>query len=247
VREPFDVVRSGYDQIGTRYRDWSAAGEVRLRWLGYLLDALPAGGVVVDLGCGPGEPVTRRLAERHRVLGVDASAEQLRLARSAAPTALLVQADMARFSLRAESVDAVASFYALGHVPAGQHAPLFAAIARWLRPGGLLLTSTPVGAGDGIDPDWLGVPMFFDGIGEAATRRAVTDAGLRMEEFEVVDEDEGDGHVVTFLWVVARKPVEPPQHVVSDHAHPAGSAVTSGVRDANRGGRSGNPTRGGVR
>jgi cyclopropane fatty-acyl-phospholipid synthase-like methyltransferase len=206
VHEPFDVVRSGYDRIGTRYRDWSSAGRVRLRWLRYVLDALPPGGLVVDLGCGAGEPVTRRLAERHRVLGVDASAEQLRLARSAASTALLVQADMTRFSLRPDSVDAVTSFYALGHVPAERHAPLFAAIARWLRPGGLLVTSTPVEAGDGTDADWLGVAMFFGGIGQDATRRAVTDAGLRLEEFEVVDEDEGEGRVVPFLWVVARKP-----------------------------------------
>jgi cyclopropane fatty-acyl-phospholipid synthase-like methyltransferase len=171
-----------------------------------LLEELRPGAVVVDLGCGAGEPATRLLAESHRVIGMDASLEQLRLARSAAPTALLVQADITQLSVRPGSVDAVASFYALGHVPSERHAPLFGAIARWLRPGGLLLTNAPVEAGNATDPDWLGVPMFFGGIGTEATRRAVTGSGLHLERFEVVEEDEGDGRVVPFLWLLARQP-----------------------------------------
>lgn len=206
MRGPFDVVRSGYDDIGERYRDWSAGSEVRRRWLDFVLAELPPGALVVDLGCGPGEPATRRLAERCRVIAVDGSAVQLGLARAAAPSAWLVQADMTRFGLRPGSVDAVASFYALGHVPAEQHAALFGSIGRWLRPGGLLVTSAPVGAGNTMDPSWLDVPMFFGGIGETGTQQAIADAGLDLLLLETVEEDEGGGHLVPFLWLMARKP-----------------------------------------
>jgi SAM-dependent methyltransferase len=206
MNDAFDTVRRGYDRIGAVYRERSRDGAVRLHWLRRLLDELDDDGLVLDLGCGPGEPATRLLAERHRVIGVDASETQLRLAGQAAPTALLVQADMTRMSIRPESLDAVASFYALGHVPADRHRALLASIARWLRPGGLLLTSTPLGAGDGHDPSWLGVPMFFGGIGEDATREAVADAGLAIDAWEVVAEDEGDEHIVQFAWLLARKP-----------------------------------------
>lgn len=201
----FEVVRRGYDAIGPRYRDWSHLSPVRLHWVGLLLDQLSAGSLVVELGCGAGEPATRLLSQQHRVLGVDASLVQLRLARQSAPTALLVQADLAHLSLRPGSVDAVASFYALGHVPAEDHAPLLMRIAEWLRPGGLLLTNVPVGEGDGQVHDWLGVPMFFAGIGEAKTSEALDGAGLTVEDWRVVPEDEGDGHVVRFLWLLARK------------------------------------------
>jgi cyclopropane fatty-acyl-phospholipid synthase-like methyltransferase len=204
--DPFEVVRSGYDRIGDRYRDWSHASPVRLHWVQRLLDELAPGSRVVDLGCGPGEPATRLLAEQHRVCGVDGSAVQLRLAQRAAPTAQFVRADMTRFRLRPGSVDAVASFYALGHIPSDQHSPLLAAISEWLRPGGMLLTSAPLTPGDDTDGDWLGVPMFFGGIGQDATRRAVDDAGLVVETWEVVEEDEGDGRSVEFLWLIARKP-----------------------------------------
>jgi SAM-dependent methyltransferase len=201
-----DVVASGYDAIGPRYRDWSAASPVRLRFVDEVMRRLPPSSRVVDLGCGPGEPATRILAERHDVVGVDLSRGQLELARASAPTAALVQADIAALALHPASVDAVVSFYALGHLPTDSHAPLFTAISSWLRPGGLLLPSAPLLAGEGTDPSWLGVPMFFGGIGEEATVAAVAAAGLDLEEAVRVAEDEGGGRVVEFLWVRAVKP-----------------------------------------
>ncbi|MDQ1585153.1 MAG: hypothetical protein QOH80_518, partial [Actinomycetota bacterium] len=47
---------------------------------------------------------------------------------------MLVQADLGELGLRPASVDAVVSFYTLGHLPAAVHAPLFAAVTGWLRP-----------------------------------------------------------------------------------------------------------------
>src|SRR4051794_3926944 len=167
VDDASGTVRAGYDLIGPRYRDWSRHSPVRLHWVGRLLDQLTPNSLVLDLGCGPGEPATRLLTERHRVIGVDASYEQLRLAKHAAPPPPSAPPHLPRPAVAAGSLDAVASFYALGHVPSDRHAALMHAISTWLRPGGLLLTSAPLSPGDGHEPDWLGVPMFFGGIGEA--------------------------------------------------------------------------------
>lgn len=205
MTDAFSVVRAGYDAIGGRYREWSHQSPVRLYCVEQLLTRLQPGSLVLGLGCGSGEPATRLLAEHHRVVGVDASAAQLRLAKQAAPEALLVQADMTRLALRPDSVDAVASFYALGHVPAERHGALLASIALWLRPGGLLLTSAPLDAGNSRDDNWLGVPMFFSGIGETETRAALENAGMTVLHWQVVPEDEGDGHTVKFLWLVAER------------------------------------------
>lgn len=208
--DPQGVVRAGYDAIGDRYHAWSHASPVRLGYVGAVLSRLAPGSVVVDLGCGPGDPATRLLSEAgHRVLGVDISAGQLGLARRLAPRAGLVQADLTDLSLRPGSVDAVVSFFALGHLPAVEHAPLLARVARWLRPGGLLLTSAPMTPGEGTDDDWLGVPMFFGGIGVEATLAALRDAGLVVGSADVVGEDEGEGRVVEFLWVTATRPGGP--------------------------------------
>jgi SAM-dependent methyltransferase len=208
VTDEFTIVRAGYDAIAGRYRDASHANPVRLYWIDRLLAMLSPGSVVVDLGCGPGDPATRLIAERHHVIGVDGSAEQLALAQTVAPTALLVQADMTRFALRPDSVDAVASFYALGHVPSRLHGTLLASVSSWLRPGGVLVASAPVTVGDDSTPAWLGTPMFFGGIGEAATREALEAAGLSIKSIDVVEENETDDKGVRFMWIVATKNVE---------------------------------------
>jgi SAM-dependent methyltransferase len=200
------LVRAGYDRIGEGYHEWSHASPVRLGLVQEVLDRVPRGSSVLDLGCGPGDPVTRLLSERHLVLGVDLSMGQLRLARRHAPDASLVQADLTDVAFAPGSVDAVVSFYALGHLPAREHAPLLARIATWLRPGGLLLTSAPLHPGDGVEDGWLGVPMFFGGIGVEATLDAVTGAGLDVESAREIPEDEGEGRVVAFLWVTATRP-----------------------------------------
>ena len=200
-----DVVAAGYDELGPRYRELFCGGPIRIAYVRRVQQRLAPGSIVVDLGCGPGDPATRMLAADHHVLGVDLSAGQLRLAASAAPTALLVRADVTELALRPGSVDAVVSFYALGHLPPATHAPLFAAIAGWLRPGGLLVTSAPRIPGDEVEADWIGVPMYFGGIGDDATRAAVIAAGLTLESSEVAPENE-TGQTAYFHWITATKP-----------------------------------------
>ena len=205
VRRSGRLVADGYNQMAERYRAWTMDSPVRLRFLSELLQRLPPNSRVVELGCGAGEPVTRRLSEVHDVVGFDISTEQIRLARQAAPRARLVAADITDVDLPTASADAVVAFYLLGHLPPQAHQPLLAKAVSWLRPGGLLLMSFPVHAGDGVEEDWLGVPMYFGGVGRDATLAALTDAGLAIERTEVVEEDE-DGVAVPFAWVLGTTP-----------------------------------------
>jgi cyclopropane fatty-acyl-phospholipid synthase-like methyltransferase len=205
VSDASRVVADGYDAIAARYLAWSSNAPVRLRYLELLLELLPQSADVLELGCGAGEPVTRRLAERHRVMAVDVSAAQLELAAQNAPGAQLILADMADVSFAPGSFDAVASFYALTHVPRERHADLIARIVSWLRPRGLVVLT--MGSSDNpgaIDPDWLGTPMYFSHF-DAPTNRALAQrSGVRLISAEVVDEAERDPGA-RFLWVVGRR------------------------------------------
>jgi cyclopropane fatty-acyl-phospholipid synthase-like methyltransferase len=201
-----DIVRRGYNAIAERYRDWSSqGGQIRQRFLQEALVRLTAGSRVLDLGCGSGQPVAEALARDHYVLGIDLSPRQVELAQQAVPHACFEVADLVTFEADPASFDAVVSFYVLGHIPSHLHRDVYARIAGWLKPGGSLLTSAPVTSGDEVTPDWLGVPMYFGGIGEQATRQAVQAAGLEIELAEVVLEGE-DEPGVSFLWLIARKP-----------------------------------------
>jgi cyclopropane fatty-acyl-phospholipid synthase-like methyltransferase len=205
VSDASRVVADGYDAIAARYLAWSSNAPVRLRYLELLLELLPQSADVLELGCGAGEPVTRRLAERHRVMAVDVSAAQLELAAQNAPGAQLILADMADVSFAPGSFDAVASFYALTHVPRERHADLIARIVSWLRPRGLVVLT--MGSSDNpgaIDPDWLGTPMYFSHFDAPTNRALVQRSGVRLISAEVVDEAERDPGA-RFLWVVGRR------------------------------------------
>ena len=203
--EPSEVVASGYDAVAERYAALEETEWPRARWLRDLLDRLPAGSAVLDLGCGNGVPAAAEvLARCHAYLGVDVSRRQIELARAATPAATFVAADMTELDLP-DAFDAVTCFYALGHVRRARHPELLARIGTWLRPGGLLLLSEEDADRPDLVADWLGAPMFFSAYDGQTNRRLVEDAGLRLLSADEITEDE-DGVPVTFLWVVARKP-----------------------------------------
>lgn len=204
VLEPIRIVADGYAAIAERYLAWSSTAPVRLRYLERLLDLLPATSDVLELGCGAGEPVTRRLAERHRLVAVDVSPRQLELAARSAPQAHLMLADMLDLAFAPDSFDAVVAFYSLTHVPRAHHADLLARIEAWVRPGGVVLLT--MGASDNpgsVDDDWLGAPMFFSHFDSATNRALVQRSGIRILSAELVDEDSRDAGA-RFLWVIGR-------------------------------------------
>jgi len=208
--DPKRVVADGYDAIARRYMEWSDLdpSPERMRQLARLLDLLPGGARVLELGCGAGVPVTRALARRCQVVGVDISAAQIALARENVPDAMFVQSDMSALDVPPCSFDAVVGFYALIHVPRAEHAALLARIHSWLRPGGLFFAT--MGAGDtpgAVDPDWLGAPMYWSHFDAGTNRALVRQAGFAMQSADIVAEDE-DGKPVQFLWVAARRAAE---------------------------------------
>jgi ubiquinone/menaquinone biosynthesis C-methylase UbiE len=210
ANDPRGIVAAGYDAIAERYYAWSDArpSATRLRWLAVALERIPPGTDVLDLGCGAGVPMTRALAADRRVMGVDISARQIELARAAVPEATFIHADMTALDIRAASLDAVVAFYSLTHVPRLDLPDLLASVRRWLRPGGVLIASMGAqDSPDSVEPDWLGVPMFFSHHGVKKNRAIVRRAGFDLEE-AVVETEPEDRHDALFLWVIARRPAE---------------------------------------
>jgi SAM-dependent methyltransferase len=206
ARDPKEIVARGYDAIALRYAEW--AGSVRsptLEWLRDLDSRLQTGCDVLDLGCGRGVPATRELARRHRVTGVDLSAVQIELARHHVPEASFVHGDAADLDVAAASVDAVVALYLFGHIPLDEQPELITRIGSWLRPGGFFLATVGAGdAGESVDSDWLGVPMFFASLESDRYVSLLRDSRLEPVRDEVVRQHEPGHGDVAFRWLLAQ-------------------------------------------
>jgi SAM-dependent methyltransferase len=206
AREPKEIVARGYDAIALRYAEW--AGQIQSPALGWVrdLDArLADESDVLELGCGRGVPVTRELARRHRVTGVDISAVQVELARHHVPEASFVHADASELVVAEGSLDAVVALFFFGHLPCDEQRDLISRIGLWLRPSGHLLATFGVGdRGEEVDEDWLGAPMFFASLGGEAYPPLVRGARLEIVRDEVVAQHEPDHGDVAFRWLLAQ-------------------------------------------
>lgn len=206
AREPKEIVARGYDAIALRYAEW--AGQIdspAMAWVRELDAQLDDGADVLELGCGRGVPATRDLARRHRVTGVDISAVQVELARHHVPEASFVHSDVMELEIAPGSFDAVVALFVFGHIPVEEQGGLVARISLWLREGGFFLGTFATGeAGQDVDDDWLGVPMFFASLGGEAYAPLLRDAGLEPLRDEVVVQSEPGHGDVSFRWFLAR-------------------------------------------
>jgi SAM-dependent methyltransferase len=208
MRDPKEIIRRGYDSMADRFAEWREGieGSPEDEWLRDLLERLPDTPDVLELGCGQG--VTARLFAdaRHRYVGVDISGEQLRRARAVVPDGEFRQADIAEIDFDSESFDAVTSLYVFNHLPRAELPGLLQRIGLWLRPNGYLLATFGRSGSEGVQEEWLGVPMFFASFTDEETLGLVRLAGLRIERAELVSIVEPGEGQAAFLWILARKP-----------------------------------------
>ena len=197
-----ELVRSGYDELSTRYRaDDAAAGQYG-PWVERLHSLLPAGARVLDAGCGCGVPVARDLvAAGHHVTGVDVSAVQIDRARRLVPAAEFIRADLTTLDFPAGSFDAVVALYSIIHVPLEAQPALLASFARWLVPGGVLLMTAGSREWTGTEAGWLGgsATMWWSHADAATYREWLGSTGLRVEDESFVAEGDG-GH--SLFWAL---------------------------------------------
>ena len=200
------VVARGYDALGESYPAWvtSFPDPGRHRMLEEFSARLAPGARVLDLGCGPGVPTTRALADRFAVTGVDFSGTQLEAARRNVPEATFVLGDLMLVDFAPGSFEGVTAFYSIIHLPREEHAPLFDRVSRWLVPGGLFLATLGGTDDPGWHGDWLGQPMFFSGYEANVNRELVTAANFDLLIDDVVETPEPEGPA-SFLWVLAQR------------------------------------------
>ncbi len=173
------LVRASYDRLASAYAE-SRVGETHpeLEWL---LTRLDDGSSVLDIGCGGGVPVTRSLAKRFAVTGVDVSREMLRLARTNVPNANFVRSDITSVEFDESSFDAVVAFFSLFHIPREDHPRLFRRVRDWLKPGGYLMCTLSLDSETGYTEEgFFGETMYWSNYGLPEYEEMLTESGITL-------------------------------------------------------------------
>lgn len=109
---------------------------------------IPQGGLVCDMGCGPGH-LARFLSDLGvNVIGVDVSRAMVETARRLNPELAFEQGDMLRLSFAEESFAGIAAFYSLIHIDRSRVPKVLAELHRVLANNGSLFISFHLGEGE---------------------------------------------------------------------------------------------------
>jgi trans-aconitate methyltransferase len=163
-------------------------------WLERFAARMPENAMVLDLGCGAGEPIAGWLVQAgFRLIGIDAAAPMLAIARRRYPDGDWRQADMRSLDLpeRCHGIIGWSSFFHLR--PDEQRATLRRLAAHLLPRGALMLTVGPQ-AGE-VTGTVAGEPVYHSSLTPEAYEAILAAAGLDMVQL-VKEDPECDRHTI---------------------------------------------------
>jgi ubiquinone/menaquinone biosynthesis C-methylase UbiE len=183
-------------------------------YLQKLLSRLKPGSRILELGCGPGVPFTKIIAESHdkglEVTAVDVSASQMNLAQESVnkhefPNVKFIRADMTEIGFTRNYFDAVVAFYTWFHLPREEQASMAERITRWLKPGGILLFNTSSVAEEIVWQNWMGVNMYINSLGVKGTLDLLREHGKELEVTDEIVSEKVGNQEENFHWIWAVK------------------------------------------
>ncbi len=205
-----EINRSAWNNIVLSGKDIHPyESDKKSEWLDHFMDTLSCGGTVLDLGCGDGLPIGRRLSEKGFVLtGVDVSDEMIRAYAKNVSGAQVHRMPMTDMSW-SEAFDGVVSSFSMLLLPPGDFEMVAGKVARALKPTGhLLLILNEGDSSIGGIREIQGEQMFSTGVSDQEVRHAF-EPELELVDLdrETVTTDEyGTEHTMMFLF---RKPDQP--------------------------------------
>ncbi|WP_245931804.1 class I SAM-dependent methyltransferase [Actinokineospora auranticolor] len=192
-----------FDLIGRRYDESFVERDVQIAEAAWLVERLPAGSRVLDLGCGSGLPTAKQLLDAGlSVVGIDESEVMLELAREQAPGGDYRHGDLRELTGLGE-FDAAVAFFALLMLSKADIELTLRAIRAQLRGPKLLLLSMVQGDFDTFPVNFLGAPTTVSAYPPDQLKQVVADAGFGSVELREFEAEAEPGRIEAQLYLRA--------------------------------------------
>jgi len=163
-------------------------------WLDRFLLSVAAGGTILDIGCGSGEPFARHFVDRgYRVTGVDSSPRLIALCRGRMPDQDWHVADMRRLAL-GRSFDALIAWDSFFHLTADDQRGMFPIFRDHAAPGAALMFTSGPAHGVAMG-EFGGEPLHHASLSPEEYRSLLGDNGFEVLDYKAEDPDCG-GHTI---------------------------------------------------
>lgn len=180
-----------YDRHARVYdRDRNRSLQER-EWLDRFLAEVRAGGTILDLGCGMGEPIARYLIDRgFGVVGVDAAPAMIALCRTRFPQAKWLVGDMRELEL-GRRFDGILAWDSFFHLSIADQRAMFPRFAAHARGGAPLMFTSGSSEGEAIG-SWCDEPLYHASLGPDAYEHLLEANGFVVKAHVAADAKCGD-------------------------------------------------------
>ena len=168
-------------------------------WLDRFAALVPAGGHVLDLGCGMGEPIARYFIERgYRVTGIDSAPTMIALCRERFPDHVWQAADMRDLAL-GRTFDGVLAFDSFFHLSPDDQRAIFAVFQAHAAQGAPLMFTAGPAHGEAIG-SFEGESLYHASLDPDEYRTLLDRHGFTVVHY-MADDPECGGHTI---WLARR-------------------------------------------
>jgi SAM-dependent methyltransferase len=160
------------------------------KWLDRFVAQLPSRPKVLDIGCGPGEPIARYLLGTGcAVTGVDAAPEMIDIAKGYFPDATWLVSDMRSLDLNA-TFDGLLAWNSFFHLSPADQRQMFPIFRRHAASGAALMFTSGLSFGEAIGT-FEGEPLYHGSLDAAEYRQLLDSNGFDVLDHVVEDPECG--------------------------------------------------------
>ncbi|MBL4854070.1 class I SAM-dependent methyltransferase [bacterium AH-315-J19] len=173
-----------YDKIAAWWNDYHMDSAYGVAQIMRALSFAPSQGNALDVGCGSGGRIIRRLKEQgYEVTGIDASEKMINLARKNHPDSLFIHEDIRHWETE-DRFDFIVAWDCLFHLPLSMQKPVLSKFCNMLSDRGVMIHTFGDSLGKHTD-SWQGQKFHYSSIGMTQNIELLHENGLSVLHLEL--------------------------------------------------------------
>lgn len=187
-------VYESYEEIVQWFDDARTKTLMESEYLNLIVNSVPAGGSVLDLGCGTGEPIAQFfMGKGFKITGIDGSKKMIELCKKRFPSERWIVSDMRNINLN-QQFDVVLAWHSFFHLDQDSQRKMFKIFKAHIKPGGILAFTSGEEEGE-VWSDNSGQELYHASLSTKEYNQLLEDASFKVLIHKIRDPECGEATV----------------------------------------------------